>query len=147
MGLFFLTPALTPSSILLLDSYIGRMEAQSNVKFSQAQIALSRIWMGDSAPPTPSKAELEKRKEKRKWGRILSRDRLSKEFELMPRSVDHAKEIVYSFQQAMECVREYEHVADSVAHHAMRTSTSLLDEKWYGRAHEERQAYVDSSIK
>ncbi|GJJ12954.1 hypothetical protein Clacol_007201 [Clathrus columnatus] len=129
-----------------MESYIERMETQSGIKFSQAQAALSRIWMSDdSSPPILPKNDLTG-KEKRKWTKILCRDRNSKEFEAMPRSVHHAKELIYTFQKAVDCVREYEHIADSVAHHAMRATTSLTDERWYGKSREEKAAYVSEMI-
>lgn len=130
-----------------MESYIERMESQSGIKFAQAQVALSRIWMGDSPPPSPPKPLSKKEKEKRKWSRLLShKDRQSREFEVMPRTVDHAKEVIFTFQLAAKNVKEYEHVSDSVAHHAMWAGTSLLDERWYGKAQEERAAYVSEMI-
>lgn len=120
------------------------METQSGIKFTEAQVALSRIWMGDSPPPSPPQSVSKKEKEKRKWSRLLllSKDRQPRESEVMPRTVDHAKEVIFTFQLAAKNVREYEHVTDSVAHHAMFAATSLLDERWYGKAREERAAYV-----
>ncbi|GAA6010322.1 hypothetical protein JCM10207_005173 [Rhodosporidiobolus poonsookiae] len=129
---------------------LDRMAQNSGVTFEQAQAALCRVYLGRDALP----AELEKNKTvkfvvPREGGEKVALDDSAEakknpavEFPL-PQSYDEAWEIIRRFEAADE-VRE--HIADSVAHHAMAGQRSLFDEVWEGDEASERNAYVSEQV-
>lgn len=57
----------------------------------------------------------------------------------LPKTFDEAWDIIHRFEQGAE---PDEVVADSVTHHALKGTGSLLDEPWHGSEESERLAYV-----
>lgn len=57
----------------------------------------------------------------------------------LPKTFDEAWDIIHRFEKGAE---PDEVVVDSVAHHALKGTGSLLDEPWHGSEASERLAYV-----
>jgi phospholipase D1/2 len=127
-----------------LDSFISKMEANSGVKFKEAQVALARLWMGPNAnedgvdpiteifikEPVPSGEGIVETEETK-----LKGDKVK-----LPASDEEARETVERFERGASNIRGDEEVADNVAQHRFNDSTRLLDEKWLGTPEEEKDA-------
>ncbi|THH14594.1 hypothetical protein EW146_g5764 [Bondarzewia mesenterica] len=123
--------------------YISRMEQLSGVKFNQAQVALARQWVGDSADSDAPKEVTIKLATPTTEGIVVSdKTEVKTEKYPLPDSYDEAVDIIRRFEGASESIRGDEDVADTVVQHTLQDSTSLLDEKWLGTEEEELNAYV-----
>lgn len=120
------------------------MEANSKVKFKEAQVALARLWMGDHpytsgvAPikevfimePQPSGEGIVQTVETK-----LKGDKFK-----LPASEAQAKQTIENFERGAYGIRNDDEVADSVSQHALNDKTGLLEEIWLGTDEEEKNA-------
>lgn len=122
------------------------MEENSNVKFSEAQVALARQWVAGDMLTTQREIvlslpreedELETSTEKGK-----EKDKVKTFKVLIPVDSEAARQVVVNFQNGARGVRSDDPVADNVAQHRFEDRTGLLDEKWLGTEEEELNAYV-----
>jgi len=131
--------------------FIKEMERNSNVKFSEAQVALARQWVAGDVLTTQKEITLsfpreevglETNKEKEEKGK--EKDKVLK----VPIPVDSeaARQVVVNFQNGARGVRSDDPVADNVSQHRFEDDTSLLQEKWLGTEEEELNAYVSELL-
>jgi phospholipase D1/2 len=120
------------------------MERNSGVTFNQAQVALARQWVGDSADPSSDPAEVTiKSPEPTKEGIVVTEKTEVKATKYqMPRTYDEARDIVARFESGARGVRGDDDVADTVGQHALQDDTNLRDEQWLGMPEEELDWYV-----
>jgi phospholipase D1/2 len=121
------------------------MEANSGVKFSQAQVALARQWIGDSAnPDVPTEVTI-KLPEPTSEGIVLSeKTEVKTEKYPMPRLYSDAVAVIERFESGAIALvgRRHDAVADTVGQHALQDDTQLADEQWLGSEEEELNSYV-----
>jgi phospholipase D1/2 len=118
------------------------MEANSGVKFHEAQVALARQWIGQD-PTSDQKEVTLSLPQATKEGLVVSDKTPAKtETVPIPESADAARKVVERFERGSDAIRGDEDVADSVAQHMLHDRTSLLEEKWLGSPEEELNAYV-----
>jgi phospholipase D1/2 len=128
-----------------LNTLIARMEANSGVKFNQAQVALARQWIGDSANPDAPTEVTIKLPEPTFAGIVLSeKTEVKTEKYQMPRSYGDAVAVIERFESGANALvgRRHAAVADTVGQHALQDDTELADEQWLGSEEEERNSYV-----
>jgi phospholipase D1/2 len=121
------------------------MEANSGVKFNQAQVALARQWIGDSANPDAPTEVTIKLPEPTFAGIVLSeKTEVKTEKYQMPRSYGDAVAVIERFESGANALvgRRHAAVADTVGQHALQDDTELADEQWLGSEEEERNSYV-----
>jgi phospholipase D1/2 len=129
-----------------MNTLITHMEQNSNVKFSEAQVALARQWIG--AQQTDQTEVTLAVSEPMAQGLVAGggekqENKSSKTITVkIPESEEAARETIERFERGSESIRGDEDVSDSVAQHMLRDSTSLHDEKWLGSEEEELNAYV-----
>lgn len=119
------------------------MEESSGVQFHEAQVALSRQWIGnvnDGSGDAPTKVAIKKPEATGEGVVIASGAATTIEEVEMPATVEQAREIVERFERGADSVRGDEAVSDSVAQHMLSDRTSLLDERWLGTQEEEKNA-------
>ena len=126
------------------------MEASSGVKFTEAQVALARQWVGDSADPDmPTEVTIKVPKPTAE-GIVLS-DKASVQTEKfpLPRSFRDAEDVVKRFERGADILvgRQHEVVADSIGQHALQDGTELADEQWLGTEEEELDSCVLSWLR
>lgn len=117
------------------------MEERSGVKFTEAQVALARMWIGNSNPDGNPQDTVRVTKPPTGDGLVASSNNSSKpEIEEIrpPQSVEEARDIIERFERAAGQLRSDDDVADNVAQHALLDRTSLFDEKWLGSEEEEK---------
>ncbi len=105
------------------------MEANSRVKFSYAQVALARQWVGDSAnPDAPTEV-------------VIKLPKPSSEG--IPH-VSDAVAVIERFESGANVLvgRRHDAVADTVGQHALQDETELADEQWLGNEEEELNSCV-----
>jgi phospholipase D1/2 len=123
------------------------MEANSGVKFLQAQVALSRQWIGSSAVlDTPTEVAI-KLPEPTPEGIVLSeKSEVKTEKYQMPLQYSDAVAVIERFQSGANALvgRRHDAVADTVGQHALQDVTQLADEQWLGSEEEELNSYVIS---
>ncbi|KAI0295612.1 phospholipase D/nuclease [Multifurca ochricompacta] len=124
---------------------IAQMEAHSNVKFNEAQVALARQWVGDSADPDlPAEITIQL-PEPTSEGIVLSeKTKVKTEKYPVPRLYDDAVAIIERFERGASALvgRQHEAVADTVGQHALQDQTGLGNEQWLGTDEEELNSYV-----
>ncbi|KAH9021302.1 hypothetical protein EDB85DRAFT_2189711 [Lactarius pseudohatsudake] len=128
-----------------MDTLIARMEASSGVKFNEAQVALARQWIGDSADPDMPTEVTIKLPEPTAEGIVLSnKTEVKTESYPLPRSYDEAVSVINRFEHGADVLvgRRHEAVADTVGQHALQDETDLAAEKWLGSEEEELNSYV-----
>ena len=121
------------------------MEASSGVKFTEAQVALARQWVGDSADPDMPTEVTVQVPEPTAEGIVLSdKAQVQTDKYPLPRSYREAESVIKRFEQGAEVLvgRRHEAVADSVAQHALQDETELADEQWLGSEEEELNSCV-----
>jgi phospholipase D1/2 len=132
------------------DSLISKMEANSGVKFHEAQVALARQWIGDQsdAGGEPSIKEVSiKLPQPTKEGIVETQATVTKTEKVpVPASEEEARKTIERFEHGADSVRSDEEVADTVSQHMLADKTRLLDEKWLGTEQEERDAYVSELL-
>lgn len=120
------------------------MEANSGVKFDEAEVALARQWIGDQANaggknpiqevhvqvPLPTTEGITQTKA----------DNTKTEKFRPPATEEEAKQIIARFERGANTVRGDQEVADTVSQHRFLDKTGLLDEKWLGTTQEEKDA-------
>lgn len=121
------------------------MEANSGVKFSQAQVALARQWVGDSADPNMPTEVAIKLPEPTLEGIVLSnKTEVKSEKYPLPRQYSDAVAVIERFERGAGAIvgRRHDAVADTVGQHALQDETGLRDEQWLGSEEEELNSYV-----
>lgn len=121
------------------------MEANSGIKFSQAQVALARQWIGDSANPDAPTEVAIKLPEPASEGIVLSeKTEVKTEKYQMPRQYSDAVAIIERFESGANALvgRRHNAVADTVGQHALQDETRLAEEQWLGTEEEELNSYV-----
>lgn len=121
------------------------MERNSGVTFLEAQVALARIWLGESyGQPNVQQKVAIKIPQDSKEGVVEASKESNKKVEEypLPKTLEEAKGIVRRFEHGSDKIRDDENVSDSVAQHMLHDRTSLLDEMWMGTETEEREALV-----
>jgi phospholipase D1/2 len=127
------------------DTLIERMEANSGVKFNEAQVALARQWVGDSADPDAPTEVAIKQPEPTTEGVVLSKKtEVKTEKYQMPRLYSDAVAVIERFESGANALvgRRHDAVADTVGQHALQDETRLADEQWLGTEDEELNSYV-----
>lgn len=120
------------------------MEANSGVKFEEAQVALAREWIGDKANPGGKDAINEIYiQEPRPTNEGITQtqaDNTKTEKFRLPASDEKAKQVIERFEHGADKIRGDEEVADTVSQHRLADKTGLLREKWLGTEQEEKDA-------
>ena len=123
------------------------MEANSGVKFNEAQVALARQWIGDSEnPDTPTEVTM-KLPEPTSAGIVVNeKSEVKTETYQMPRLYSDAVALIERFESGANALvgRQHDAVADTVGQHALQDETELADEQWLGSEEEELNSYVFS---
>ncbi|KIM73758.1 hypothetical protein PILCRDRAFT_99252 [Piloderma croceum F 1598] len=130
-------------------SFISKMEANSGVRFHEAQIALAREWIGDQADAggvDPITEVYIKIPQPTNEGIVESRPAEKVEKVKLPASEKEARELIARFEHGADNIRGDEEVADTVSQHMLNDTTELMDEKWLGTEEEERDAYVSELL-
>jgi phospholipase D1/2 len=121
------------------------MEANSGVKFSQAQVALARQWVGDFwDPDMPSEVTIQL-PEPTSEGIVLSdKTEVKTEKYPLPRLYSDAVAVIERFERGANGLvgRQHNAVADTVGQHALQDQTDLADEQWLGSEEEELNSWV-----
>lgn len=124
------------------------MEANSGVKFHEAQVALARQWIGDQSDTggePPIKEVFVKLPQPTNEGIVETKATATKTDKVpVPASEEEARKTIERFEHGADSVRSDEEVADTVSQHMLADRTRLLDEKWLGTEQEERDAWVFS---
>lgn len=127
-------------------SYIKRMEEHSGVKFHEAQVALTRAWIG-AGEGNQTEVSIALPSE---GGTGLTEDGKKPEAKIekvkIPPTLEEAKEIIQKWEKASQAIPEDDHVSDNVVQHMLADSTTLKSEKWAGSEEEERNAYVSELL-
>ncbi|KAI0259452.1 hypothetical protein BC834DRAFT_630910 [Gloeopeniophorella convolvens] len=128
------------------DTLITQMQANSGIKFGEAQVALARQWVGDSADPddTPTEVTI-KLPEPTSEGIVVSNNtEIKTEKYPLPHSYNDAVSIIERFEHGADALvgRRHDDVADTVGQHALQDRTALADEQWLGNEKEELDSYV-----
>jgi phospholipase D1/2 len=124
---------------------IAQMEAHSGVTFNEAQVALARQWIGDSADPNMPTEVTIKLPEPTSEGIVLSnKTEVKSEKYPLPRSYSEAVAVIERFERGANALvgRRHDAVADTVGQHALQDETELRDEQWLGTEQEELNSYV-----
>jgi len=124
---------------------IAQMEARSGVTFNQAQVALARQWIGDSADPNMPTEVTIKLPGPALEGIVLSnKTEVKSEKYPLPRSYSDAVAVIERFERGANALvgRRHDAVADTVGQHALQDETELRDEQWLGTEEEELNSYV-----
>jgi len=128
-----------------MDTLIAQMEANSGIKFGQAQVALARQWVGDSADPSMPTQVAVKLPEPTSEGIVLSnKTEVKSETYPLPRLYSDAVAVIEQFERGANALvgRRHDAVADTVGQHALQDETELGDEQWLGSEEEELNSYV-----
>jgi phospholipase D1/2 len=121
------------------------MDVHSGVKFNQAQVALARQWIGDSADLNMPTEVTIKLPEPTLEGIVLSnKTEVKSEKYPLPRSYSDAVALIERFERGANALvgRQHDAVADTVGQHALQDETELRDERWLGTEEEELNSYV-----
>lgn len=119
------------------------MEQNSNVKFSEAQVALARQWVAGDELTHQKEVTLVIPQEESLVPADKSK-RQATEKVAIPVDENAARQVIETFQSGADNVRSDEPVSDNVAQHMLADKTSLFDEQWLGTEEEELKAYVAS---
>ena len=129
------------------------MEEGAGVKFQQAMVALSRLWVGpvdsaDKSQPQKVSIVVPEDADAPKKSSESSNSKASAKVETfdLPLTEADAKFIIEKFEQGAQGLRSDEGVADNVAQHMLRDKTSLGEERWLGTEEEERDCYVSELL-
>ncbi|KAI9461871.1 hypothetical protein F5148DRAFT_1214478 [Russula earlei] len=128
-----------------MNTLIAEMQANSGVEFNEAQVALARQWIGDSADPNaPSEVEI-KLPEPTSEGFVISeKTQVKTQKYPIPRLYSDAVAVIERFEHGASALigRRHDAVADTVGQHALQDETDLADEQWLGSEEEELNSYV-----
>ncbi|KDQ10873.1 hypothetical protein BOTBODRAFT_35827 [Botryobasidium botryosum FD-172 SS1] len=127
-------------------SLIQQMEKRSGVKFHEAQVALSREWLGPSEINHgrwhQEKVSVKIPQETAALGGDPGKATVES-FDFPP-TVEKAREIIAKFEKGAP--RDDKIVSDNVGHHAQMNQTGLLSERWLGSSEEERAAFITEQV-
>ena len=129
---------------------IAKMEASSGVKFTEAQVALARQWVGDSADSDMPTEVTIKVPEPTAEGIVLSdKAQVQTDKYKLPHSYSEAESVIKRFEQGAEVLvgRRHDDVSDAVGQHALQDETELADEQWLGSEEEELNSCVLSWLR
>ncbi|KAG6848024.1 hypothetical protein H0H93_004104 [Arthromyces matolae] len=128
------------------DSFIKKMEANSGVTFHQAQVALSRQWIGQDPENTQETVTIAIPEATTEG--IVQSDKTPQKTETVPipKTTEEAADIVRRFEAGARGIRGDEEVADSVAQHMLNDETSLWKERWLGTEEEELNSYISELL-
>jgi phospholipase D1/2 len=121
------------------------MEANSGVKFSQAQVALARQWVGDSGDPDmPSEVTIQLPGPTSEGIVLSDKTEVKTEKYPLPRLYSDAVAVIERFERGANGLvgRQHNAVADTVGQHALQDQTDLTDEQWLGSEEEELNSWV-----
>ena len=118
------------------------MERNSDVKFSEAQVALARQWVAGDMLTTQREITLSLPREETGSETCAEEDKPTTFKVDIPVDSEAARHVVEKFQKGAQGVRSDEMVADTVSQHRLQDNTSLLEEKWLGTEEEELNAWV-----
>lgn len=127
------------------DTLIARMEANSGVKFNEAQVALARQWIGDSANPgDPTEVKVKIPQPTTAGIVVGEKAEVKTETYQLPRLYSDAVAVIERFESGANPLvgRRHDLVADTVGQHALQDRTNLADEQWLGNEQEELNSYV-----
>ncbi|KAG5641745.1 hypothetical protein DXG03_004298 [Asterophora parasitica] len=124
-----------------MASFISKMEKKSGVTFHEAQVALSRQWIGHEPESTQ---EVTLTIPGPTTEGIVVSDKTPRKTETVPipESAEAARAIVERFEQGAAGLRGDEEVSETVAQHMLNDRTGLMAEKWLGTPEEELNACV-----
>ncbi|KAJ7610187.1 hypothetical protein FB45DRAFT_337033 [Roridomyces roridus] len=129
-----------------LSTYINHAEEASGVKYSEAQVALARQWIGTGVDDSQKEVTLALPQPTGEGIVVTEKTEPRTETVPIPPSEDAAREIIERFERGAKGVRGDEDVADNVVQHMLHDRTSLLDEKWLGTEREELDSYVSELV-
>jgi len=124
--------------------FIKRMEQNSGVKFTEAQVALARQWVAGDMLTTQREIILSLPQEQAELQTSTEKDKLTTFKVPIPVDGEAARHVVEKFQNG--AVRSDDLIADNVGQHRHQDSTSLLQEKWLGTEEEELNSYVSELV-
>jgi phospholipase D1/2 len=127
-------------------SFIARMERNSGVTFSEAQVALARQWIGVGDADTQTDVTIAVVQPERAPDGAVGEGGVKTENVRIPATAEEARSIIARFEAGADGVRGDEAVADNVAQHMLGDSTGLQAEGWLGTEEEERDAYVSELL-
>lgn len=117
------------------------MEANSQVKFYEAQIAMSREWVAGDDLTTQKQVVVVIPQE----DSLVPADKKKKEQDTVkvdiPVDTEAARQTVKRFENGAVGVRSDDKVSDTVSQHMLADKSSLFDEAWLGTEEEELNAY------
>jgi len=122
------------------------MEQNSGVKFSQAQVALARQWIGDYGRDAQKEVTIAVPQATMEGIVLSNKTEIKHETVPIPQSEAEACEIIERFESGADDVRDDDEVSDVVAQHMLHDKTRLTDEKWLGTEQEELDAYVSELL-
>jgi len=118
------------------------MEKKSGVTFHQAQIALSKQWLGTPDIWVQSTVSI-KMPDPTTEGIVIEKTKTKVEEMEYPKTEEEAKQIIEKFEAGAIGERLDDPVSDSVAHHALMDKTRLQQEQWLGSEQEELNWWVE----
>lgn len=107
---------------------------------------MARQWIGNEDPGPIKEITVSSPEPTKEGITVTGKTEVKTETIPIPPTFEAATDIVERFECGAEGLRGDEDVADSVAHHRLRDTTSLLDEKWLGTAEEELNAYISEVL-
>jgi phospholipase D1/2 len=120
------------------------MEQNSGVSYYQAQVALSRQWLGTILPQDEQGVGVRmaipqaNTRDEKSLGAVEAKHSITiKEYPL-PKTEDDAKKEIARFEAGAP--RSDKDVSDTIGQHAQIDITSLKSEKWLGTEQEEKDA-------
>ena len=116
------------------------MEANSGIKFTQAEVAYARQLIGDpAAPGAPTHVTIKVPEPTSKGVVVGEKAEAKTEKYEMPHLYSDAVAVVERFESGANALvgRRHDTVADTVGQHALQDKTQLSDEPWLGSKEEE----------
>ncbi len=121
------------------------MEANSGVTFNEAQVALARQWIGDSAnPDAPTEVTIKQPEPTTECIVISDKTKVKETKYPLPKSYDEAVSVIKRFEHGADPLvgRRHNLVSDTVGQHALQAGTELAQEQWLGTEEEELNSCV-----
>lgn len=117
--------------------YIKEIEKRSGVSFVEAQVAMSRLWIGNEVSQQ-NEVVLNLLDEERTAGGLSDAKVEGDTVKVkVPATEQEAREQIEKFEGAAKSIRNDESVSDNVVQHVLHDRTSLMDEHWEGNEAEE----------
>ncbi|KAF8900846.1 hypothetical protein CPB84DRAFT_1836517 [Gymnopilus junonius] len=127
------------------QGFIKQMEENSNVKFSEAQVALAREWVAGDELTHQKEVTLVVPQEESLVPADKSKPQATEKVPI-PADENSAREVIATFQSGADNLRSDEAVSDNVAQHMLADKTSLFEEQWLGTEEEELKAYISELL-